>query len=34
MKPETNTFSKYCKNNTKIIDIRYTHITEDPYNKQ
>jgi len=24
-KPHTNTFSKYCEDNTKKFDIKYTH---------
>jgi len=34
VKPQTNTFSKYCKDNTKKFDIKYTHIIQRPYNKQ
>jgi hypothetical protein len=33
-KPQTNTFSKYCKDNTKKFDVRYTHIIQGTYNKQ
>jgi hypothetical protein len=35
MKPQTNTFSKYCKDKTqKKIDVKYAHIIQHPYNKQ
>jgi hypothetical protein len=33
-KPQTNTFSKYCEDNTKMFDINYMHTIQDPYNKQ
>jgi len=33
-KPQTNTFSKYCEDNIKKFDIKYTHIIQGPYNKQ
>jgi hypothetical protein len=32
-KPQTNTFSKYCKENAKEFDIQYTHNIQSPYNK-
>jgi len=33
-KPQTNTFSKYCKDNIKKeFYKKYTHIIQDPYNK-
>jgi hypothetical protein len=34
VKPQTNIFSKYCKDNKKDFDIKYTQITQGPYNKQ
>jgi hypothetical protein len=33
-KPQTNAFSKYYEDNTKKLDIKYTHIIQGPYNKQ
>jgi hypothetical protein len=31
----TNTFSKYCKDNTKKkFDIKYAYIIQSPYNNQ
>jgi acetylglutamate synthase len=34
MKPQTNTFSKYCKDNTqKKFDIKYTHIIQGSYKR-
>jgi hypothetical protein len=34
VKPQTNTFLKYCEDNTKKFDIKYTHIIQSPYNVQ
>jgi len=34
-KSQTNTFSKYCRDDTKKeFDMKYTHIIHGPYNKQ